>query len=145
MSYFQDDNVKTRNVFQRISKWCIKFLVTIFSQFVSVFILVVIQIAGIEVLLFFTQYTLSLQRFFVLFLVRILYVLSAMSYSRMHRYCSRYSLDRHEVISYRAVRFFWNGSMLFGISLALAILIHLSILWFFKNLQCSGGFFLKLF
>lgn len=141
MSSFQDDDVEIRNVFQRIPEWFVKSLISVFSQFISVFILVVVQVAGIEILLFFTQHALSLRSFVVLFLIRILYVLSAISYSRMHRYCTRYSLDRHENITYRIVRFFRNGMILFGISLAMAIFIHLSIFWFFKNLQCSGGFF----
>lgn len=127
MSYFQDDNVKTRNVFQRIPEWFAKSLISVFSQFISVFILVVIQVAGIEIFLFFTKHSPSLRNFVLLLLVRLLYVLSAISYSRMHRYCTRYSLDRHENITYRIVRFFRNGMILFGISLAMAILIHLSI------------------
>ncbi len=121
MRYFEDEHVESRNMFQRISEWFFGSLVLLFSRFISIFILVSVQVIGIETLLFFAHTAISLREYALSMLVRLLYVFSAMCYSRMYRYCVRYASEQYDIVRHRVISFFRNGVVLFILSSLLAL------------------------
>ena len=121
MRYFEDEHVESRNMFQRISEWFFGSLVLLLSRFISIFILVSVQVIGIETLLFFAHTAISLREYALSMLVRLLYVFSAMCYSRMYRYCVRYASEQYDIVRHRVISFFRNGVVLFILSSLLAL------------------------
>jgi len=96
------------------------FLISLFLRFISVFFLVFVQVLIIEILLFFSSYTLSIQDFIILFVIRLLYVFSAIFYSRVYRYSKRYASENNTLLLSRAMKFFGNGILFFLLSLLLS-------------------------